>query len=166
MCCWKYICNHGCYLGVCISEPKLCQKPVVSRVIGCPNLKRCFQFNFQTFHIPQSLTYRKVWPRILPKLYGYHTQVIRGLKGVYLCLWNCQDTERQQSSEILGWNYCQWKVCLWWWFWRVPHGKTRPLGQPLKGVHLVKIKHLVVKRKNHLPLSFLPPFHPVETPEI
>ena len=80
------VCNHGCYLGVCISEPKLCQKPVVSRVIGCPNLKRCFQFNFQTFHIPQSLTYRKVWPRILPKLYGYHTQVIRGLKGVYLCL--------------------------------------------------------------------------------
>ena len=33
------VCNHGCYLGVCIPEPKLCQKPVVPRVIGRPNLK-------------------------------------------------------------------------------------------------------------------------------
>ena len=77
---------HGCHLSVRIPEPKLCQKPVVPRIFGRPNLKRCRQFSFQTYRPPHCLRYRKVWPRILPKLYGYHTQVIRGLKGVYLCL--------------------------------------------------------------------------------
>ena len=85
---------------------------------------------------------------------------------LFVFMRNCQETEGQQSGEILGWNYCQWKVYLWWWLRRVPHGKTKPLAQPLKGVHLFKIKQLVVKRKNHLPLSFLPPSHPVETPKI